>query len=330
MKALLAACLLWAAFAGLAQAHALQPGYLELRALGNDTWSVFWRKPDVQGRPMAMEAHLSDRCTAETIPQPRFDGPRWSSRWITQCPGGLEGTVITIVGLEDTRTDVLVRYELQAGQGQAWRLMPSAPDFEVPSAPSAWAVFSSYTGLGVEHILFGGDHLLFVLALLLLIRNLRVLIGAITAFTVAHSLTLGAAALGWLTIPGPPVEAVIALSIMFLAHEVLRRDPIAPRLSERAPWVVSFGFGLIHGLGFGSALSEIGLPQNEVVLALLAFNIGVEIGQVGFILAVLVGWRCLAFLIQPTQVRALQLPLVYAIGGVAAYWLIERVAGFWI
>lgn len=321
----LLALVLWG---GLAHAHALQPGYLELKTQGDGQWSVFFRKPDVQGRPMQINATLSAPCDLRTGPDPTFDGEGWSTRWITQCPGGLSGVTIDIQGLEKMRTDVLVRYELRPGEGQAWRLMPSDPSFQVPQDPGPMAVMTSYGALGIEHILFGVDHLLFVLVLLLLIRNWRVLIGAVTAFTVAHSLTLGAAALGWLTIPGPPVEAIIALSIMFVAAEVLNRNPDNPRLSERAPWVVAFCFGLIHGLGFGSALNEIGLPQNEIVLAVLSFNIGVEAGQLLFIATVLIGWSLLGRFLRAGLVQHLQTGLVYGIGGIGAFWMIERIAGF--
>jgi hydrogenase/urease accessory protein HupE len=316
---------LWAT---LLQAHALQPGYLELRALGNDAWSVFWRKPDVQGRPMGLDAVLPESCDQRRGPEPKFDGAGWSAKWITSCTGGLSGGTIAIDGLEETRTDVLIRYELEPGQGQAWRLVPSAPAFEVPKAPGAWQVLRSYTYLGVEHILFGVDHLLFVLSLLFLIRGYRRLIGAITAFTLSHSLTLGAAALGWLHIPGPPVEAIIALSIMFVASEALARDPANPRLSERAPWIVAFGFGLIHGLGFGGALSEIGLPQNEIVLALLAFNVGVELGQILFIAAIFVALSLFRRMIGTHRLEPAKTVAVYGIGIVAAFWFVERVAGF--
>lgn len=317
--------LLWA---GSVHAHALQPGYLELRAMGGDTWSVFWRKPDVQGEPMPIGALLPDTCTDRRGPEPQFDGAGWSARWITTCPDGLSGGTVAIEGLDSTRTEVLMRYELDPGVGQAWRLVPGAPSYVIPADPGAWEVVRSYTLLGFEHILLGADHLLFVLSLLLLIRNTRVLIGAITAFTVAHSVTLGAAALGWLDIPGPPVEAIIALSIMFVASEVLHRTPGQPRLSERAPWVVSFGFGLVHGLGFGSALSEIGLPQSEIVLALLSFNVGVEIGQLSFIFACLIGWTAIRHLLRSGLQFRLEKLAVYGIGGMAAFWFVERVSGF--
>jgi hydrogenase/urease accessory protein HupE len=311
------------------QPHALQPGYAELRVLGGDTWSVFWRKPDVQGSPMPIDLALSAPCVTRSGPPPRFDGEGWSTGWVTACPGGLGGVTVTILGLEDTQTDVLIRYEVEPGRGAAWRFVPSATAHTIAAVPERWDLLRSYAGLGVEHILFGLDHLLFVLALVLLIPRTRVLIGAITAFTVSHSLTLGAAALGWLNVPGPPVEAVIALSIMFLASEILHRDPETQRLSERAPWIVAFGFGLIHGLGFGSALHEIGLPQGEIVLALLAFNIGVEIGQLLFIAAILAFWAVLRRLVPVALAQGGRIAVTYAIGALAAYWMIERVSGFW-
>ena len=204
----------------------------------------------------------------------------------------------------------------------------------MPEDPGALEVLTSYFWLGLEHIASGLDHLLFVFALLLLIRKPWTLFGAVTAFTIAHSITLAAAALGWARVPGPPVEAVIALSIMFLAAEILQRDPNKPRLSERAPWAVCFFFGLIHGLGFGSALQEIGLPQSEVALALLSFNIGVEVGQILFILAVVAIWQVAKRLIPATlnsasqPMRAGNAFVPYAIGCVAAFWFVERLAGF--
>ena len=318
----------------MAQAHALQPGYLEIQAMGEDSYRVHFAAPDVKGRPMAIAARLSDPCSVTGGGDPRFDGRAWVSQWLTVCAGGLPGVSITIDGLEKTRTDVLVRYELEPGQGQSQRLTPGQTGFTVPEDPGALEVLTSYFWLGLEHIASGLDHLLFVFALLLLIRNPWTLIGAVTAFTIAHSITLAAAALGWTRVPGPPVEAVIALSIMFLAAEILHRDPANPRLSERAPWAVCFFFGLIHGLGFGSALQEIGLPRSEIALALLSFNIGVEVGQILFILAVVSIWvtakRLVPALLDSASrmVRGGQVIVPYAIGGIAAFWFVERVAGF--
>lgn len=315
-------------------AHALQPGYLEIQALGGADYRAFWRRPDVQGAPMAIDARLPENCTLRSGPDPQFDGEGWVTQWITACPGGLADGEIFIEGLENTRTDVLVRYEIEAGRGEAQRLTAAEPGFTVPRTPGPGEILASYFGLGIEHILEGLDHLLFVFALLLLIRDRWRLLGAVTSFTVAHSITLAAAALGWLIVPGPPVEAIIALSIMFLAAEVLKAGDGPERLSARIPWLVSFGFGLLHGLGFGSALLEIGLPQSEIWLALLAFNLGVEAGQILFIGVVLAaGWllaRVLPGLRDRTTLpgATLAMAVPYAVGGIAAYWFVERVAAF--
>jgi len=325
---------LFQACTSVAGAHALQPGYLELQLLGQDKWRVFWRKPAVQGKPMEIDARLPGNCDARKPTDPRFDGAAWVSQWIATCAGGIIGGEILIEGLSQTQTDVLVRYELAGGESQTARLTPSEPGFIVPDDPGPLAVLASYFMLGVEHILEGIDHLLFVFALLLLIRDPWRLAGAITAFTVAHSLTLASAALGWLVIPAPPVEAIIALSIMFLAVEIVKREDGRQRLSERWPWIVSFTFGLLHGLGFAGALLEIGLPQYEVPLALLGFNLGVEAGQLLFVAAVLISGWCLSRM-TPSVSRWLTraggpgiAALSYGIGAVSSYWFIERVAGF--
>jgi hydrogenase/urease accessory protein HupE len=330
--------LLAALFAGLlgmageVRAHALEPGYLELQVLGPDTWGVLWRKPAVAGAPMPIDARLPEACDQRLPPDPRFDGRAFVASWVASCPGGLEGGEIAILGLEATRTDVLVRYELEAGRGEARRLTPGEPAFLVPETPGPLALLQSYLGLGIDHILQGADHLLFVFALLLLIRDPWRLVAAVTAFTVAHSLTLAAAALGWLVVPAPPVEAVVALSIMFLAAELLRSDAAEPRLSERYPWAVAFAFGLLHGLGFARALLEVGLPAGEVPLALFAFNLGVEAGQLLFIgFVVLVGSQLAK--LYPGLVQTLREPgrtgatgMAYAIGGISAYWFVARIA----
>jgi hydrogenase/urease accessory protein HupE len=317
-----------------AGAHALQPGYLELQLLGGDNWRVFWRKPTVQGKPMDIHARLPGNCDPRQPPEPRFDGAAWVSQWIAACSGDITGGEIVIEGLDRTQTDVLVRYQTAVGDSQTVRLTASEPRFVVPENPGPLAVLASYFALGVEHILDGIDHLLFVFALLLLIRNPWRLVGAITAFTIAHSLTLAAAALEWVVVPGPPVEAIIALSIMFLAVEILKRKEGQERLSERWPWAVSFSFGLLHGLGFAGALLEIGLPQKEVPLALLGFNLGVEAGQLVFVAAVLASGWCLARIMASVSQWLTRAggpgiaALSYGIGAVSSYWFIDRVAGF--
>ena len=214
-----------------------------------------------------------------------------------------------------------------------FRLTPDAPAVTLPAQQGLVQTLWQYGVLGFEHILEGWDHLLFVFALLVLIRNLRQLIWAVTAFTVAHSITLGLATFGGLNVPGPPVEAVIALSIVFLATEVLRSDDKPKTLASRFPWVISFGFGLLHGLGFAGALAEIGLPEQDIPAALLAFNLGVEAGQLAFIFAVLGVFLTLKKTLQTVwgwslaQGSSRQI-LGYPIGCIAAFWLAERLAGF--
>ncbi|WP_209598768.1 HupE/UreJ family protein [Ruegeria sp. HKCCSP351] len=315
---------------GYAPAHALDPGYLELASMGQERWRVTWRAPDVNGRKMPIEARLPANCSHEPSPSPSFDGRAWTTGWIATCPGGLESGVIEIVGLEQTNTETLVRYELEPGQTQVRRLTSTETAFTVPENPGFLDILSSYVALGVTHILEGLDHLLFVFALVLLVRDLSRLLWAITAFTVAHSITLASATLGWLNIPPPPVEAVIALSIVFLAYELSlspeNRDPLA----TRSPWIVAFAFGLIHGLGFAGALREIGLPDGDIPLALFAFNLGVELGQVLFIVVVLTIGFAARLLYPAIKEQAVQLERVtsYGIGSLAAFWVIERIAGF--
>ena len=221
-------------------------------------------------------------------PEGTFSGDAYLERWRIQRAGGLENQTIHIDGLAGTKIDVLVRMENADGVTQTTRLLPASPSFTVEAAPSPWRVSATYLVLGIEHILLGIDHLLFVLALVLLVKGWKRLVGTITAFTVAHSITLAAATLGFVHVPGPPVEACIALSIVFVAAEIIRGRQGQPGLTERAPWVVAFTFGLLHGLGFAGALNEVGLPAQAIPLALLFFNVGVEIGQLAFI-ALVVG-----------------------------------------
>lgn len=327
-------CIVFWPLAG--HSHALQPGYLELKPLGGTSWQVFWRVPDVSGRPMPIDVALPKGCDPATGPSLRNDGTAWSALWVVNCADGLTGGVISIPGLETTQTDVLLRYGLNAGGragpvDQTHRLTADAPNLMLPTPQGLWSVAKSYTGLGITHILGGLDHLLFVLTLMLLIHGPGRLLGAVTAFTLSHSLTLAAAAVGWLNMPGPPVEAVIALSIVFMASEAVRRpaDDSPLTLSQRAPWALAFGFGLLHGLGFGSALMEIGLPQSAVPVALLAFNVGVELGQLLFIAGVLsVVWIGLKVAQRQTLPRLVRVVPGYLVGCIAMFWTLERMAAF--
>ncbi len=327
-------CLFMLAPSG-AEAHALEPGFLEIMPYSPSEWRVTWRRPQVQGRPMAIDAVLPEGCSPRRGGAPAFDGRAFLAGWVATCETGLAGGEIRIEGLERTRTDVLVRHALRPDAApQATRLTAATPAFTVPAEPGPLGIAAGYFALGVDHILKGVDHLLFVLMLLLLIRDWRPLLAAVTSFTVAHSFSLGAASLGWIVVPAPPVEAIVALSIAFLAAELLHERGDRPRLSERYPWAVAFAFGLLHGLGFARALLEVGLPEGDVPLALFAFNLGVEAGQIVFIAVALALGAALARL-YPSLVRGLTAPgtpgrraVAYGVGTLAAFWVVERVAGF--
>lgn len=319
---------------GLATAHALEPGYLEITQESENNWYVFWRKPDVQGLPMDIDVVFSENCTSPKFEAPAFDGRAWTQVWQMTCSRDLRGETILISGLDAQKTDVLLRVGYLDSENIAtFRLTPDVPLVNLPEQQGLVQTLWQYSVLGFEHILEGWDHLLFVFALLVLIRNLGQLIGAVTAFTIAHSITLGLATFGVVDVPGPPVEAVIALSIVFLATEVLRSESKQTTLASRSPWVISFGFGLLHGLGFAGALAEIGLPEQDIPSALLAFNLGVEAGQLVFISAVLTGFAVLRSIVRKTStLKVSNWParqiFGYPIGCIAAFWLAERLAGF--
>lgn len=328
-------CLLWlTVLTSQALPHALQPGFLDLKLVGSDVWRVYWKVPTVGAGRLQIDVLLPERCDARRTGQMRFDGSAYVAEWLATCTGGLTGGTITIEGLERTQTDVLVRYETEPGAVQSQRLTPATTSFTIPEPLGAWGVVATYTELGISHILRGVDHLMFVFALILLIRDRRKLVGAVTAFTVAHSISLAAASLGWIVVPAPPVEAIVALSIMFLAAELLRSGRGKAHLSARYPWVVAFAFGLLHGLGFARALLEVGLPEGEVPLALFAFNVGVEIGQLMFIALVLILGALLGRL-YTRLVPSLSTPggrglavVSYAMGGISAVWFVSRLAAF--
>jgi len=239
----------------------------------------------------------------------------------------LRGQSLRINGLESTLTDVLVRIAFADGSAWLGRLTPQRPESLIPHRPSVWGVAATYLVLGVEHILTGLDHLLFVMALLLLTTGAWRLVKTVTAFTAAHSITLGLATLGLVQVPSKPVEAVIALSIVFVAAEIVHARSGQAGLAARMPWVVAFTFGLLHGFGFAGALSEVGLPEGQIPVALLSFNLGVEAGQLLFIaevLALAAGARSI-WMARPWWVDLMP---AYAIGSVAMVWVIQRVTAF--
>jgi hydrogenase/urease accessory protein HupE len=224
-------------------------------------------------------------------------------------------------------TDTLIRAEFADGTTWTQRLTPAHPETVIPVRESGPAVAIVYLKLGMEHILLGIDHLLFVLALVMLVSGARRLVATITAFTAAHSLTLAAATLGWIQVPQQPVEALIALSIVLVAGEIVHTRQGRPGITRHWPWLVAFIFGLLHGFGFAGALAEVGLPEGHIPLALLFFNVGVEFGQLLFIAAVL-GTVALSRRARAPLPRGAELLAPYAIGSVAMFWVIQRVSSF--
>ncbi len=314
--------------AGGALAHEMRPAYLELKQTAESTYDVLWKVPGRgENLRLGLYVEFPEGTTNTSEPRAMMQRGAFTERWSIRRDGGLTGGTIHIAGLSQTMTDVLVRLERLDGTIQVTRLLPSSPRFTVEPAPGALEVARTYTVLGIQHILTGVDHLLFVLALLILTRGGWKLVKTVTAFTVSHSLTLTAATLGWVHVPPPPVEATIALSIMFVAAEILRVRGGQQTVTARMPWLVAFVFGLMHGLGFAGGLSEAGLPGSHIPVALLFFSIGVEVGHFLFIGVVLAAIRLARQApIQMPDWAALAPP--YAIGGIAAFWFIERTLSF--
>jgi len=315
-----------------AAADEFRPAYLQLRQIDATTYEVLWKLPALdETTTLKLRPQFPPGTQAITPLRGSYAAGTAVQRWRVQAEGGLEGKAIEFPNLAASRIDVLVRVERSDGTAQVGRVLSVAPRFVVTASPGPFEVAQTYTVLGIEHILTGLDHLLFVLALLILVQGTRRLIVTITAFTLAHSLTLFAATLGWLNLPGPPVEAAIALSIVFVASEIVHARQGRPGLTQRWPWIVAFSFGLLHGLGFAGALAEVGLPPLSIPMALLFFNVGVEIGQLVFIAVVLaavaVGRRIARRLKIDAPSWWWRLP-PYAIGGIASFWVVQRVAAF--
>lgn len=324
LAVLLAAVMAFAAVP--AAAHEVRPAYLDMRETAPDSFAVTWKVPAQGEMRLGLHVRLPVICAVEGEPARLIDAGAYLERWTANCTGGLRGVEIGVDGLAPTMTDALVRIEYATGDTEVARLLPDRPSFVAAGAQTSLEVARTYFLLGVDHILSGLDHLLFVLALMLLISDRWMLIKTITAFTVAHSITLAGASLGYFSLPQAPVEATIALSIAFVASELVKAKPGERRLSESYPWVVAFAFGLLHGFGFAGALKEIGLPQSDVPLSLLTFNLGVEAGQLIFVAAALMLLAAAGALVRIPATPA-RLAGAYAIGTAAMLWLVPRIVG---
>jgi hydrogenase/urease accessory protein HupE len=305
-------------------AHEVRPGYLELQQSGDATWEVTWKVPTRGELRLALDPLLPASCSATDERTSIRTAGALVERWTVECSDGLSGQ-ITIQGLEYTLTDVLVRIQPTEGEVRSFLLRSTSPSTVLgeEATGQAYQRALGYLTLGIEHILLGIDHLLFVLGLLLIVQDRWMLLKTVTSFTLAHSITLAIATLGYASAPVPPLNAAIALSILFLGPEIVRTWRGESSFTIRHPWVVAFAFGLLHGFGFASGLSELGLPPAEIPLALLLFNVGVELGQIGFVLLVLALERSFRVL-EIHWPRWAELVPGYAVGTLGAYWTIQR------
>ncbi|WP_323799246.1 HupE/UreJ family protein [Parasphingorhabdus sp.] len=307
-----------------ARADELRPAYIEMTEQAPGQWSLLWKASANSRLGQTGEIIIPDNCKIEGEQQREYAGSNILTRLALRCDGSVQGNSIGLKGLELSTTDALVRIAPIDSAMQTLRLTPDQPTATLAKPSVISNVAATYTILGVEHILLGFDHLFFVLALVLLLKGGWLVAKTVTAFTIAHSLTLVGSTLGLLSLPPQPVEAVIALSIIFLAIEVVKAKPDEIRLSERFPWIVAFLFGLLHGFGFAGALAEIGLPEGDVPLALLTFNLGVEIGQLVIVAVALTALHAIrkfqGLWLQPTKTA-----MAYGIGIISTYWFIERV-----
>jgi len=307
-------------------AHEARPAYLEIKETAPGQFSILWRTPVLAGMrlPLVLQMPAGVRNVKAPAVEELADS-LVERRWIDAGPNGLAGKRFEIAGLQLTITDALVRVELLDGRTMQTIARPSQPWVEIVAAQSRWEVVGTYVVEGIRHILFGADHLLFVLGLLLIVANGWMLVKTVTAFTVAHSITLAVATLGYASAPALPLNAAIALSILFLGPEIVRVWRGETSFTIRHPWVVAFAFGLLHGFGFASAMTGAGLPRQDLPLALLSFNVGVEVGQLGFVALILAMGRSFRVLEVRWSRWAQALP-GYAVGTLGAFWTIQRVA----
>ena len=315
-------------FAIFLNADEVRPLYLELKEQTLNQYLVTLKIPAKGDKKLKIEAKLPKECQQNSQINSSFIAGAYIQRWIVECRGGLTGKSIFLDGLKNTNTDLLLRIDMLDGSSFSSLLNPTKTLYSIPQKASNLEIVSTYTWLGITHILMGYDHLAFVFTLLLLVGSMRKLLWTVTSFTLAHSITMAGATLGIVHIPQKPVEAVIALSILFLALEVIHKREGKNGIASSSPWIVAFIFGLLHGFGFAGALAEIGLPQNAITTALLFFNIGVEIGQLIFIVSVVTIAKLLQRYTSSICVKRVELIAIYSIGTASSFWMIDRIFGF--
>lgn len=309
-------------------ADEIKLSYLEIKESKPNHYSVLLKLPAKDGQKLPIDMLIPKEC-ALTLPKTsHLVNNAYLESWQMKCNEGLVDKTLFLKGLKSTGTEALLRLELLSGVSHSILLNPAKSFYRIAKGESSWQIVQTYTWLGITHILLGFDHLLFVFALLIIVKNMRRLLWTLTAFTLAHSLTMAISTLDIVHIPQAPVEAVIALSILFLAMEIIHEKQGKAGLTSLYPWLIAFIFGLLHGFGFAGALAEIGLPQQAVTLALIFFNIGVELGQIMFVATVVLIVVILQRFTYPAFLDKLQTAVVYMIGGVSAFWLIQRTLSF--
>ena len=302
-------------------ADEVRPAYLELNAQSDNSFNIVWKQPVVENRRLPIDPIFPRDCELHETSPPELTGTALLKRWQTNCD--LSQADIEIVGLHTSITDVMVRYIEADGTINTYMVRPADPILRLGSANTDSV---GYLMIGIEHLIGGIDHVLFVIGLVLFIRSPWMLLKTITAFTLAHSITLALSILGIVSLPQAPVEAVIALSIVFLARELAQSEEQRSALTRSSPWLVAFAFGLLHGLGFAGVLREIGLPEDALFSSLLLFNVGIEIGQiivVGILIFALWLWRKVSDGLSLSP-RLLNSSAAYVMGSVAMYWSIDR------
>lgn len=307
--------------------HEIRPAYLQIIQTSKTTYEVFWKVPSRGDAVPKIYPVFPPFFSVEELKNPNQLPGFVIYSYKISSNENLQGKVLTIKGLNKTLIDVLVNIEYLDGQKATFMLQPDKYARVIPGKTSTLDVIKTYTKLGIEHILLGIDHLLFILALIIITVGKWKIIKTITAFTLAHSITLSLAVLGYVNFPTAPVEAVIALSIVFLAIEIIKIINGKQTLTSKKPWLVAFTFGLLHGFGFAGALANIGLPNQDIPFALAFFNVGVEIGQIAFVLVMLLVIRILS-LKKGWPVLIKKIP-AYVIGSLATFWMIERIVAFW-
>ena len=304
-------------------AHEIRPAYLEIKEIEPTQYEIIWKVPLLNERIPDIQPIFENGIELEAYHSTGGMSALTTFMHLT-TKGDIGGASLSIKNLSRTLIDVLVRIERSSGEVNTFLIQPSSPSAIIPSGSDRFQVAKTFGILGVEHILMGWDHLLFVLGLMLLINSRRLLITTITAFTIAHSITLILSSLGWVRLASAPVETVIALSIVFLGREYIMKMRGEPSLTAQRPWLIAFVFGLLHGFGFAGALADIGLPDHALGVSLLSFNLGVEVGQLLFVGALVIVAAIANRMVKSLLTPAIRILPGYLVGGMAAFWFIER------